>query len=133
VSSSRSNPRPDGARDAGSRGGAGARAEALAAEHLLRHGLTIVGRNFRTRFGEIDLIARDGRTLVFVEVRMRSSERYGGAVESITATKRTRLIAAARGYLATLSREPPCRFDAILLQRLDPGCVEWRRDVLSVD
>ena len=77
----------------------------------MRQGLTIVGRNFRTRFGEIDLIARDGRTLVFVEVRMRTSRAFGGAIESITAAKRARLvaeyeerfanpyIAAARGYV----------------------------------
>ena len=45
----------------------------------MRQGLTIVGRNFRTRFGEIDLIARDGSTLVFVEVRLRTSSRFGGA------------------------------------------------------
>ena len=76
----------------------GARAEGLAAEYLMRQGLAIVARNFRTRFGEIDLIARDGRTLVFVEVRMRRSPEYGGAAESITPRKRARLVAAARGY-----------------------------------
>jgi putative endonuclease len=114
-------------------GATGARAETLAADYLTRRGLTIVGRNFRTRFGEIDLIARDGRTLVFVEVRMRTSPRFGGAVESITAAKRARLIATASGYLATLRHEPPCRFDAILMRRLDPGDVEWRRDILGVD
>jgi putative endonuclease len=65
----------------------------------MRQGLTIVGRNFRTRFGEIDLIARDGSTLVFVEVRLRTSSRFGGAAESITTAKRARLVAAAREYL----------------------------------
>ena len=119
---------PDAASDT-----TGARAERLAADYLMRHGLTIVGRNFRTRFGEIDLIARDGRTLVFVEVRMRTSRAYGGAIESITAAKRARLVAAANGYLAMLGREPPCRFDAILLQGLDPGRVSWQRDILGVD
>lgn len=114
-------------------GTTGARAERLAADYLMRQGLTIVGRNFRTRFGEIDLIARDGRTLVFVEVRMRTSQRYGGALESITARKRARLIAAAGGYLAMIGREPPCRFDAILMQGLDPASVSWQRDVLRVD
>ena len=128
VNSSRSKPRPERAP-----GNTGARAETLAADYLMRQGLSIVGRNFRTRFGEIDLIARDGPTIVFVEVRMRSSLRYGGAAESITAAKRTRLVAAANGYLAGLGREPPCRFDAILIQRLDPGSVEWRRDILCVD
>jgi len=112
---------------------AGARAEALAAEYLMRHGLAIVARNFRTRRGEIDLIARDGRMLVFVEVRLRRSAGYGGAVESITARKRARLVAAANGYLAMLGREPPCRFDAILMRALDPATIEWRKDVVGVD
>ena len=62
----------------------------------MRRGLAIVGRNFRTRAGEIDLIARDGATLVFVEVRMRRSQRFGGALESITAAKRARLVMAAK-------------------------------------
>ena len=112
---------------------AGARAEALAAEYLMRHGLAIVACNFRTRRGEIDLIARDGRMLVFVEVRLRRSAGYGGAVESITARKRARLVAAANGYLAMLGREPPCRFDAILMRALDPVTIEWRKDVVGVD
>ena len=111
----------------------GARAEGLAAEYLMRHGLTIVARNFRTRFGEIDLIARDGRVLVFVEVRMRRSAVYGGAAESITPRKRARLVAAANGYLAMLGREPACRFDAILMRSLDASTIEWRRDVVGVD
>jgi putative endonuclease len=111
----------------------GARAEALAADYLTRQGLAIGARNFRTRFGEIDLIARDGRTLVFVEVRMRRSGRFGGAAESITARKRDRIVAAARGYLARLGHEPPCRFDAVLMQTLDSRTIEWRRDIVDVD
>ena len=121
-------PRPDAAAAA-----VGPRAEALAAEYLMQKGLRLVARNFRTRFGEIDVIAYDGDVLVFVEVRLRSSLRFGGAVESITASKRTRLLAAARGYLATLRREPPCRFDAILMQRLALGSIEWQKDILGDD
>ena len=79
------------------------------------------------------MIAKDGSTLVFVEVRLRSSERFGGALESITAQKRARMIAAARGYLATISSEPACRFDAILMQRLDAACIDWRRDIVDVE
>ena len=111
----------------------GARAEALAAAYLVRQGLAIVARNFRTRAGEIDLVARDGRVLVFVEVRLRRSARFGGAVESITATKRARLVAAANAYLARLGREPPCRFDAILMSSLDASAIDWRRDVFGLD
>ncbi len=129
ASSSRSNlPHDDAAP-----GVTGARAEALAADYLRAQGLAIVARNFRTRFGEIDLIARDRDALVFVEVRMRRSRRFGGAIASITAAKRRRLVSAANGYLAMIGREPPCRFDAVVMQGLDPGTIEWQRDILGVD
>ncbi|HEX7466326.1 MAG TPA: YraN family protein, partial [Usitatibacter sp.] len=91
----------------------GGAAEEAAARYLEERGLEIVARNYRTRLGEIDLVARDGATLVFVEVRMRSSERFGGAAESIGWRKRSRLEAAARQYLARLRREPACRFDVV--------------------
>jgi putative endonuclease len=103
---------------------AGGGAEEAAARFLARRGLEIVGRNFRTRFGEIDLIARDGETLVFVEVRMRSSGRFGGAAASVDGVKRSRIEAAARQYLARLPREPACRFDVVSLEGDAP---EWIR------
>jgi putative endonuclease len=111
---------------------AGERAERLAAEFLMARGLAIVARNFRTRRGEIDLIARDGETLVFVEVRLRRNANYGGAAASITQAKGRRLIAAANVYLARLGHEPPCRFDAVLLDGLDAAHIAWERDILSV-
>lgn len=111
----------------------GARAEALAAEYLERAGLTILTRNFRSRRGEIDLVARDGDTLVFVEVRFRARDDYGGAAGSVTASKQQRLVAAARFYLSRLRHEPPCRFDAVLLDRLDGASIVWERDVIAVD
>jgi len=82
--------------------------------------------------GEIDLVARDGEMLVFVEVRLRQRRDFGGAAASITATKRARMIAAAGLYLARLRHTPPCRFDAILLDALDPDRVEWLRNVVEV-
>lgn len=91
-------------------------AEEAAARLLERHGLQIVARNYRTRLGEIDLIARDGAMLVFVEVRMRSSARFGGALASIGPRKRARIAAAARHFLAHLGHEPPCRFDVVALE-----------------
>lgn len=115
--------------DPNPRADAGARAEALAAAFLESQGLAIVARNVRSRFGEIDLVAKDRDTLVFVEVRLRRSNRFGGAAASITAAKRARLIAAAHTYLATLARTPPCRVDAVLLDALDPARVEWLRDI----
>jgi len=118
------------------RAAAGARAEMLAAQFLVARGLTIVTRNFRTRRGEIDLIARDGDTLVFVEVRLRRSQFFGGAGASITAAKCARLTAAANSYLVMLGTEPPCRFDAVLLDELDADNLDspriaWERDILS--
>ncbi len=110
---------------------AGARAEALAAEFLAARGLRIVKRNFRIRRGEIDLIARDGATLVFVEVRLRRHQSFGGAAASITRAKSARMTAAAQAYIATLGTLPPCRFDAVLLDGLDPSRITWERDILS--
>ena len=88
---------------------AGGMAEDEAARLLERHGLAIIARNYRTRLGEIDLIARDGEVLVFVEVRMRASDLYGDAAESITRSKRRRIESAARHFLAGLGRGQPDR------------------------
>lgn len=115
----------------GAAGSTGAQAEALAASYLEARGLSILARNVRSRFGEIDLVARDRDTLVFVEVRLRSSHRFGGAAASITPAKLARVQAAALGYIATLDRTPPCRIDAILLQALDERGIEWLRDIGS--
>jgi len=108
----------------------GGEAEETAASFLARRGLAIVARNFRTRFGEIDLVARDGATLVFVEVRMRrSSERFGGAAASVDRRKRARIEAAARQFLARLGSEPACRFDVVTL---DGGAPRWLRGAFEV-
>ena len=109
----------------------GSAAEALAARFLQSQGLTIIARNYRCRGGEIDLIARDGPSLVFVEVRLRRNTAFGGAATSITAKKRRRLGFAAKHYLGRLGREPPCRFDAILLDGLAPERIEWLRDIVN--
>jgi putative endonuclease len=77
----------------------GAQAEDQALRFLLGQGLKLTQRNYTCRLGEIDLILLDGATLVFVEVRMRSSRSLGAAAQSITARKRERLLAAARHYL----------------------------------
>lgn len=108
----------------------GEAAESLAAAFLRAQGLVVTHRNYRCRFGEIDLVARDGATLVFVEVRQRRSDTFGGAAESITRRKRMRLIAAARHYLARCRGTPPCRFDAVLL-RGEPPRIEWLRDAFG--
>lgn len=108
---------------------AGLRAEELARAFLQRRGLTLVQSNWRCRFGEIDLVLREGDTIVFAEVRLRTNPAFGGAGESIGRAKRERLLAAARLYL---SREPeqPCRFDVVLLKCLEPPEIEWIRDAI---
>jgi putative endonuclease len=109
---------------------AGARAEELCAELLRRAGLRVLARNWRCRHGEIDLVAEEGATLVFAEVRFRSGERFGGAAESVTAAKQARLVAAARLYLM---RRPDadCRFDVLLLDSLEPGSIRWIRNAFA--
>jgi putative endonuclease len=102
----------------------GVPAENLAAAFLEGQGLKILERNYRCRFGEIDLIASSGATLVFVEVRARRSSAFGGAAGSITAAKRRRLVAAARHYLARRRADRACRFDVVLLQG-DERRIEW--------
>jgi putative endonuclease len=95
------------------RGDAG---EELACEHLRRLGLRILARNFRCRAGEIDVVAEDHGTVVFVEVKERRGESHGSAVEAVTATKRQRVIRAARIYAAlhTVS-DAPVRFDVVAI------------------
>lgn len=103
----------------------------MAAQFLAERGLSIVERNFRRRCGELDLIARDGDTLVFVEVRLRRPADFGGAAASITAAKQLRLLKAAGLYLARLRHAPPCRFDAIVCDALDPARIEWLKDIIT--
>jgi putative endonuclease len=108
----------------------GSAAEEAAARFLAQHGLELLHRNYRCRFGEIDLILRDGRTLVFVEVRYRGSKSFGGAAESITAAKREKLLRAARHYMAEQQRFPACRFDAVLIDGGHDN-VEWVKNAFG--
>lgn len=106
----------------------GAAAEAQAAALLARHGLSVIARNVRCRGGEIDLVCLEREVLVFVEVRLRSDTRFGGAAASITARKRQRVILAARWWLAGAGRahaQRPCRFDAVLFDGAAPPRPSW--------
>ena len=105
-------------------------AEATAASFLESHGLTIIERNYRCRLGEIDLVAREGATTVFVEVRQRRSSSFGGAAASITAAKRSKLLRAARHYMSRLRTFPLCRFDALLIEG-EPPRIEWIRNAFG--
>jgi putative endonuclease len=109
----------------------GSQAERYAEAFLARHKLVLVQRNYRCRFGEIDLIMCDGETLVFVEVRMRSNQNFGDAGSSITLSKQRKVMRAARHYLLSLKTEPCCRFDAVLLSSNDGSDIEWIRNAFD--
>ena len=100
-------------------------AEDQALAFLQAAGLKLLERNYRTPGrggGEIDLVMRDrDGTLVFVEVRSRASNAFGGAGASIGAIKQRRIVFAARHYLLRMSVPPPCRFDVVLVQ----DSVQW--------
>ncbi len=124
----------------GGRGGPGAgpdskalgdAAEALALRWLQARGLALVQRNYRVargprvRGGEVDLVMREADgTLVFVEVRARSSSTQGGAAASVTPAKQRSLVLAAQHYLLRLPVLPPCRFDVVAV---DGQQVDWLR------
>lgn len=105
----------------------GAAAESAAADFLQRHGLQLVAKNYRSRYGEIDLICQDGPTIVFVEVRLRSNPHFGSAGDSITWRKQQKLLRTAKSYLAQ-HKPTACRFDAILF---GAGDIEWIRNAIS--
>jgi putative endonuclease len=105
-------------------------AEEYAATWLAAHGLKILARNVRCRGGELDLVCLEGRTLVFVEVRLRTNPRFGCAAESITPAKRRRVIFAAKWWLLRAGcayQDRPCRFDAVLFDNGSAFEPQWIR------
>jgi putative endonuclease len=87
--------------------------EQFAHKYLLKQGLTTIDKNFNCRYGEIDLIMQDGEMLVFVEVRYRQSQQYGGAVASVDYRKQRRIINTANFYLQKHQLHVPARFDVV--------------------
>jgi putative endonuclease len=88
--------------------------EDAAVRYLRQLGYRILERNYRCRFGEIDLIARDGRMLAFVEVKTRRSHTYGPAAAAVTLRKQRHLIKASQAYLIHRKKaDEPCRFDVV--------------------
>lgn len=122
---------------------AGDAAEQAACEHLRANGCTIVARNARYKEGELDIVARQGALLLFVEVRQRSSDRFGGAGASVDHFKRKRLLRAAQHFLlehfgdgsAAGGRRnggwPACRFDVMTAD--GNGVTEWIQDAFQVE
>jgi putative endonuclease len=112
----------------------GHQAEDQALHYLQSCGLTVLARNLRSKTGEIDLIAVDGNTLVFIEVRQRHSRQYGGAAASVNRQKQARLLRTAQYFLPRLvecyfrGMMPACRFDVV---GVEPEGLVWIKDAFS--
>ena len=90
--------------------------ETLACDELRRRGYAILERRYRTRFGEIDIVARDGETTVFVEVKARDGDRFGDGADAVTPWKQRRVANMAVDYLARHRlHDRPCRFDVVAI------------------
>jgi putative endonuclease len=107
---------------------AGQAGEDGALEYLRQNGLTLVERNFRCKGGEIDLIMHHQEALVFVEVRKRADNLYGGAAASVTVFKQARLILAAQIYLQRYKNPPACRFDVVAI---DGTAMTWLKNAIE--
>ncbi|WP_028582896.1 YraN family protein [Desulfogranum mediterraneum] len=100
----------------------GRRGERLAADHLLSLGYTLLARNYRRRFGEVDIIAQDGATIVFVEVKSRSGALFGSPFEAVDLGKQRQLSKIALDYLVRNGlEEQPARFDVVAVWFQAPG------------
>jgi len=113
---------------------AGVEGEDLACRHLASQGYSILARNFRCRSGEVDLVARDGETTVFVEVKERAGSTHGEACDAVTFGKRRRIVRAARIYAAARGLyESPLRFDVVSIDWTDDGRPRIRHDAAAFD
>ena len=113
----------------------GRRVERLALEHLSARGLYLLARNYRCRVGEIDLVMGEGSRIVFVEVRYRRDDRFGGAAASVDRHKRRRIGLTAAHYLSSHHRRgpaPPCRFDVVAVSGpLAAPTITWLRSAFD--
>lgn len=89
--------------------------EGRALSYLLDQGLELVARNYRCKWGELDLLMQERGALIIVEVRYRKNNHYGSAVESVTANKQERIVAAAKHYIMTYKINQPIRFDVLAI------------------
>lgn len=117
MSGRRGAPRTGGGKPPDPRRSRARRGESLAAAWLRLKGYRIEARNWRCAAGEIDLIAWDGDTLVFVEVKSRTGKSAGAPEEAVDRRKQDRLVRLAEVYLSRLEGEPPgCRFDVVAVE-----------------
>ncbi|MEK7992031.1 MAG: YraN family protein [Thiotrichaceae bacterium] len=109
-------------------------AEELAYQYLLQQGLDLIQRNYRCRAGEIDLIMKHQRTLVFIEVRYRASAHFGTSAESIDSRKQQRIYKTAEHYIQHCHdcEQFTCRFDALLISGYPPSSnIEWIKNAFQ--
>lgn len=104
----------------------GAWGESMAARYYRNHGYTLLDARYRTRFGEIDLVACKNKTVVFIEVKTRSGKRIAAPREAVTREKQRRLILAAQSFIQKneLSDNTPMRFDVVEVIPDDTGCAQ---------
>ncbi|SFC04381.1 putative endonuclease [Marinospirillum celere] len=106
----------------------GQAAEEAACQFLQAQGLKLLKRNFLCKLGELDLIFQDRDSLVFVEVRFRKNNHFGGAAASVTPAKQLKLRRAAQVYLQQVGSTLPCRFDVVAMthdQQAQLVCENW--------
>jgi putative endonuclease len=94
--------------------------EDLACDELRRRGYAIIERRYRTRFGEIDIIAREAGEIVFIEVKARAGDEFGGSAAAVTGLKQHRVGQMATDFLARRNlHDQPCRFDVVTVDLVD--------------
>lgn len=108
----------------------GVEAERIACIFLQKQGLTLVCQNYQSRYGEIDIVMRDGKTLVFTEVRQRRNAQFGGAAYSITPSKIQKLTRTAMAFMQQFG-ESSARFDVILMRDTSEGGLEWIKNAFD--
>ncbi len=113
----------------------GAHWESIAAKYLQRNGLTIIERGYRCRLGELDLVCHDGSSLVVVEVRARATTAYANALDSVSRSKREKIVKAARHSLMLHPQwfQSALRFDVIAIDGIDTNepRLDWHRNAFD--
>lgn len=106
--------------------------EQLALDYLMQQGLIFVQQNFQCKAGEIDLIMRDGSTLVFIEVKYRASTAFGGALAAVSTSKQQKLLRSCRWYLQKYQlSNAPCRIDVLAIEGAAPYQYQWLKNAIS--
>ena len=111
----------------------GKEGEARAVAFLKKKGYHILEKNYRTVFGEVDIIAKDKEVVVFIEVKTRSDDLFGHPFEAVNERKREKMRKVALCFMKKLRQEVPARFDVLSINMEDgPGCIRHIRDAFEV-